>query len=110
MFEERGALPLATFREEAERIKQEWFECLLPEASEKNVLELLRTRRYVILQGPPGTGKTRMAHELMRNHYDGRGRTIQFHANTTYEDFVGGLAPLEGKGDLGFRFSLRRVI
>jgi 5-methylcytosine-specific restriction enzyme B len=108
MFEERGVLPLATFREESERIKQEWFECLLPEASEQNVLELLRTRRYVILQGPPGTGKTRMGRELMTKHYGGRGRTIQFHANTTYEDFVGGLAPLEGKGDLGFRFAPKK--
>src|SRR5271166_6322412 len=64
MFEERGVLPLKPFRGESERIRQEWLECLLPEASEQNVLELLRARRYVILQGPPGTGKTRMAQEL----------------------------------------------
>jgi 5-methylcytosine-specific restriction protein B len=108
MFEERGVLPLAAFREESARIKQEWLECLLPEATEQNVLELLNTRRYVILQGPPGTGKTRMARQLIRNHYAGQGRTIQFHANTTYEDFVGGLAPLDGKGDLGFRFAPKK--
>jgi 5-methylcytosine-specific restriction enzyme B len=108
MFEERGVVPLAAYKDEAERIKQKWFECLMPEASEKDVLELLGTRRYVILQGPPGTGKTRMAQELMKNHYGGRGRTIQFHANTTYEDFVGGLAPLEGKSELGFRFAPKK--
>jgi 5-methylcytosine-specific restriction protein B len=108
MFEERGVMPLAAFREEQERITGEWFECLMPESSERNVLELLRTRRYVILQGPPGTGKTRMAQQLLRNHYAGRGKTIQFHANTTYEDFVGGLAPVEGKGDLGFRFASKK--
>lgn len=108
MFEERGVMPLAAFREEQERIRQEWFECLMPEASEKDVLELLRTRRYVILQGPPGTGKTRMAQQLLKKHYAGRGKAIQFHANTTYEDFVGGLAPLEGKGDLGFRFAPKK--
>jgi 5-methylcytosine-specific restriction enzyme B len=101
-------MPLAAFREEQERIRQEWFECLMPEASEKDVLELLRTRRYVILQGPPGTGKTRMAQRLLKQHYAGRGKAIQFHANTTYEDFVGGLAPLEGKGDLGFRFAPKK--
>ena len=61
MFEERGVIPLAAFRDEAEQIKQRWFECLLPDVSDKDVLDLLRTRRYVILQGPPGTGKTRMA-------------------------------------------------
>jgi 5-methylcytosine-specific restriction protein B len=108
MFEERGILPLATFRDDSERIQREWSECLLPDVSDKDVLELLRARRYVILQGPPGTGKTRMAQELMKNQYGGRGRTIQFHANTTYEDFVGGLAPLEGEGDLGFRFAPRK--
>ena len=108
MFEERGVLPLSTFRDDSERIRREWFECLVPEASDKDVLELLRTRRYVILQGPPGTGKTRMAQELMKNHYGGRGRTIQFHANTTYEDFVGGLAPVEEKGELGFRFAPKK--
>jgi 5-methylcytosine-specific restriction protein B len=108
MFEERGVIPLTAFHAEQERIRQEWFECLMPEASEKEVLELLRTRRYVILQGPPGTGKTRMAQALMKNQYAGRGRTIQFHANTTYEDFVGGLAPVEGKGELGFRFAPKK--
>lgn len=108
MFEEREVLPLAAFREESGRIKQEWLEYLLPEASGEDVLELLRARRYVILQGPPGTGKTMMARELIRNHYAGRGRTIQFHANTTSEDFVGGLAPLDGKGDLGFRFAPKK--
>jgi 5-methylcytosine-specific restriction enzyme B len=108
MFEERGESPLAPWREDANRIKQEWLECLLPDASEQNVLELLRERRYVILQGPPGTGKTRMAQEMIRNHYPKRGRTIQFHANTTYEEFVGGLAPLDSKGDLGFRFAPKK--
>ena len=108
MFEERGVLPLATFRDDSERIKREWFECLLPDVSDKDVIELLHARRYVILQGPPGSGKTRMAQELMKNHYGGRGRTIQFHANTTYEDFVGGLAPVEGKGELGFRFAPKK--
>jgi 5-methylcytosine-specific restriction protein B len=108
MFEERGVLPLTAFHKEAEQIRQKWFECLLPEVQEKDVVELMRSRRYVILQGPPGTGKTRMAQELMKNHYADRGRTIQFHANTTYEDFVGGLAPVEGKGDLGFRFAPKK--
>src|SRR5260370_8097786 len=108
MFEERGVLPLATFRDDSERVQREWFECLLPDVSDKDVLELLNTRRYVILQGPPGTGKPSMAQALMRNRYGGRGRTNQFHANTTYEDFVGGLAPLQGKRELGFRFSPKK--
>jgi 5-methylcytosine-specific restriction protein B len=57
MFEERGVLPLTAFHKEAEQIRQKWFECLLPEVQEKDVVELMRSRRYVILQGPPGRGK-----------------------------------------------------
>ena len=46
-----------------------------------------------MIQGPPGTGKTMMAAEILREEYGGRGRSIQFHPNTTYENFIGGLAP-----------------
>ncbi|MGB7794334.1 MAG: AAA family ATPase, partial [Terrimicrobiaceae bacterium] len=42
--------------------------------------------------------------ELLASKYDGRGVSIQFHPNTTYENFVGGLAPTAAKGDVGFRF------
>jgi len=54
---------------------------------------LLRSRRFVILQGPPGTGKTRMADEVRRQFFHGRGMTVQFHPAVTYEDFVVGLSP-----------------
>ena len=33
--------------------------------------------------------------------------TIQFHPNTTYESFIGGLAPLHTEGDLGLQFAPR---
>jgi 5-methylcytosine-specific restriction enzyme B len=41
---------------------------------------------------------------LLREAYGGHGRAIQFHPGTTYESFVGGLAPHEG-GAMGFRFA-----
>jgi 5-methylcytosine-specific restriction protein B len=59
----------------------------------KEVDRLLRSRRFVVLQGPPGTGKTRMADEIRRRFFDGRGMTVQFHPAVTYEDFVVGLSP-----------------
>src|SRR5262249_9654478 len=64
----------------------------------------LADRRFVIIQGPPGTGKTRMATRLLTSVYKGHGKSVQFHANTTYESFVGGLAPASGDGNLGLRF------
>ena len=81
----------------------------MPVTTRDDVVGLLKTRRYVIIQGPPGTGKTRMAREMLAEDYAGIGQTIQFHPNTTYENFVGGLAPVQestsGNGALGFRFA-----
>ena len=81
----------------------------MPVTTRSKVAELLKTRRYVVIQGPPGTGKTRMAREMLAKDYAGIGQTIQFHPNTTYENFVGGLAPVQentsNQGTLGFRFA-----
>lgn len=103
-FDERGFVPLAAHKEDWESIRGECFRCLMPEVTANDVFQLLCDRRFVVLEGPPGTGKTRMALELLRGRYEGRGGTIQFHPNTTYENFVGGLAPAEAKGEMGFRF------
>lgn len=105
MFEERGQRPLAQFAEESEAIQAAWFEHLLPSTTREQVTELLNRRRYVILQGPPGTGKTLMAGRILRDEYASAGRSIQFHPNTTYENFIGGLAPVTGDGSMGFRFA-----
>jgi 5-methylcytosine-specific restriction enzyme B len=67
-----------------------------------SVNELLRRRRFVVLQGPPGTGKTRLAGEVLKNHFAAHGMTVQFHPAVTYEDFVVGLSPNETAGSLQF--------
>ena len=109
MFEERGYVALKEFQANAAEVKDSWFSFLMPLTSQDDVVQLLKTRRFVIIQGPPGTGKTRMARQLLAGEYGGAGQTIQFHPNTTYETFVGGLAPLEESsnesGSLGFRFA-----
>ena len=105
MFEERGQRPLAQFTEQAEVVRAAWFEHLMSSTTREQVTELLDKRRYVILQGPPGTGKTLMAGQILRDEYGSVGRSIQFHPNTTYENFIGGLAPVAGDGSLGFRFA-----
>src|SRR5206468_901869 len=105
MFEERSHRPLAAAQKDSERIQAEWFQHLMPDISADAVMAQLQDRRFVILQGPPGTGKTYMALGLLNDQYAGNGRTIQFHPNTTYEHFVGGLAPVQTSESLGLRFA-----
>ncbi|MCS7314130.1 MAG: AAA family ATPase [Bryobacterales bacterium] len=107
-FRERGVETLKSFQQDASRIQKEWSRQLLPAVDEKQIARILERYRFVILQGPPGTGKTRIARELLRGAYGGFGRSIQFHANTSYEHFLGGLAPLTSGDPLGFRFAPAR--
>jgi 5-methylcytosine-specific restriction protein B len=108
MFEERGHSPLKEFKAESDDTQSAWFSHLMPKTDGNQVVELLKDRRFVVLQGPPGTGKTRMARQILEGPYAGFGRSIQFHPGTTYENFIGGLAPVHGAedgGGLGFRFA-----
>jgi len=108
MFEERGHSTLAEFQNESNETQSAWFSHLMPRTDESQVVGLLRSRRFVILQGPPGTGKTRMSRQILSGEYAGLGRSVQFHPGTTYENFVGGLAPVQNghtDGGLGFQFA-----
>lgn len=108
MFEERGQYPLKAFFEEAENIRSEYFSHLMPDVSVDDLQSLLRERRFVVLEGPPGTGKTRMALQILQDIYKGNGFSVQFHPNTTYENFVGGLAPVQTEENIGFRFAPKK--
>lgn len=72
----------------------------LTEDEIKKILERLSQKKNIILQGPPGTGKTwlakRLAYALIGEKNDNRVRSVQFHPNLTYEDFVRGWRPNEG--------------
>ncbi len=61
------------------------------EKEEENIRTLLKHRKYIVLQGAPGTGKTRMAKKIIEP-----GCPVfftQFHAETSYSDFVYGILP-----------------
>lgn len=62
-----------------------------PVDEENEIKELLAKRKYIVLQGAPGTGKTRMAKKIV----EGQGEVFftQFHAETSYSEFVYGIVP-----------------
>ena len=74
---------------------RESLDCPTPD----KIYEILMNKKYVVLQGAPGCGKTWSANEVA----DMKGKFsevvfTQFHAETTYSDFVYGIRPtLDGE-------------
>ena len=56
------------------------------------IKNLLRERKYIVLQGAPGTGKTYSAKSIA-NEENYKTFFTQFHAETTYSDFIYGIRP-----------------
>lgn len=77
--------------------------CFLAYDELRSVIDILKRKRNLILQGPPGTGKTwlakRLAYALIGKKEKSRVRSVQFHPNLSYEDFVRGWRP-SGDGKL----------
>ena len=59
---------------------------------EEQMSQLLQERKYLVLQGAPGTGKTRLAKEMAKK-LNAKPFFTQFHAETSYADFVWGIRP-----------------
>lgn len=68
----------------------------------RELLELCRYKKNVILQGPPGVGKTfaatRLAYLLIGSMNESQIQRVQFHPSYSYEDFVQGFRPADGGG------------
>lgn len=82
-----------------------------PEDEYKNLCEILLRNRFIVLQGAPGTGKTFTAFKIADHLKDGRSRVFnpenifftQFHAETTYSDFVCGITPVLDGTSLAYK-------
>ncbi len=74
----------------------------LDDYSEVAIYNHLLMERFIVLQGAPGTGKTWTANRIAELYFSrNKGKTFfeQFHAETTYSDFVYGIKPkIDGNG------------
>ncbi len=57
--------------------------------SDKDIFDILMSKKQIVLTGVPGVGKSRYTQRLCANSFFGETKTIQFHASYAYEDFIG---------------------
>jgi MoxR-like ATPase len=78
----------------------------------EEILDILRSKRNLILQGPPGVGKSFIAHKLAYALIDAKDhdriKFIQFHQSYSYEDFIEGFRPTE-RGEFTLKQGLFRT-
>ena len=58
-----------------------------------NIKKLLLSYQFIVLQGAPGTGKTLTANKIAKEFPPENVLFIQFHAETSYSDFIFGIEP-----------------
>ena len=69
------------------------------------VLSILLEKRFIILQGAPGCGKTWMANEISKTPvFHNNTKFIQFHAETSYADFIYGIKPILNGKDIAYTY------
>jgi hypothetical protein len=71
----------------------------------EQVKNLVNERKYIVLQGPPGTGKTRTA-KSVADKIDAKTFFTQFHAETSYSDFIYGIRPDTENEELRYKENL----
>lgn len=57
--------------------------------SDGDILDILKSKKQIVLTGVPGVGKSRYTQMLCENEFFSHTKTIQFHASYSYEDFIG---------------------
>lgn len=71
----------------------------------EEIENLLNERKYIVLQGPPGTGKTRAAKSVAEK-IGAKIFFTQFHAETSFSDFIFGIRPDTQKEELKYKENL----
>jgi 5-methylcytosine-specific restriction enzyme B len=70
----------------------------------QNIVDILSTKKNIILQGSAGVGKTfiakKIAQALQEDYSEDRIKMIQFHQSYSYEDFIQGYRPNKESFDL----------
>ena len=70
----------------------------------QNIIDILYTKKNIILQGSAGVGKTfiakKIAQALQENYSEERIEMIQFHQSYSYEDFIQGYRPNKNSFEL----------
>lgn len=67
----------------------------------REIINLLKFKKQIILQGAPGTGKTYTAKKVAEEMGIGY-EVIQFHPSYTYEDFVRGISAKSENGNISY--------
>lgn len=101
----RDKNPRSKINSDAEQYERKDFlkDVFMSKDNLEDLLSLIQHKQNIILQGPPGVGKTyaakRLAYVMMHEVDKDRIKFIQFHQNSTYEDFVMGYKPrVDGDG------------
>lgn len=77
---------------------------LSPHNTTESIEEILYRDRFVVLQGAPGTGKTYSALKIWKECFNKENCFFeQFHAETTFSDFVYGIKPDLENNDLHYK-------